>query len=284
MTGTAKNKVVVDYAKRLSEAIYSVQNWMGRKVGGKPCWKQASPREMWKQSCSGPLRVDPLADRISGTAADGPSSSERAPPTLRKMVYHVRKGGAYLFLPEKNSARLYSGSESMWKQTIQKVGPNVWDYTFDFHLTKNNQEWFVRFETGIKNDGKFVTDLNGFNFETHVHRKDLPTQAQVYPMPGYASIEDSSNRLTVLSTHAQGAASLVTGSLDIWIDRRLAQDDERGLGQGVQDNVRMTTTLRVILEDVRGTAPSHWVRRWWEDLEHLLSSLLATLLQVCPFP
>ena len=149
-----------------------------------------------------------------------------------------------------------------------KIGPNVWDYTFDFHLTKNNQEWFVRFETGIKNDGKFVTDLNGFNFETHVHRKDLPTQAQVYPMPGYASIEDSSNRLTVLSTHAQGAASLVTGSLDIWIDRRLAQDDERGLGQGVQDNVRMTTTLRVILEDVRGTAPSHWVRRWWEDLEH----------------
>jgi len=63
-----------------------------------------------------------------------------------------------------------------------------------------------------------------------------------------ASIEDYNTRMTVLSEHAQGAASLEEGSIDIWLDRRLSQDDNRGLGQGVKDNVPTRTRLRLLLE------------------------------------
>ena len=108
---------------------------------------------------------------------------------------------------------------------------NVIDFIYETDLQNSNEEWLVRFSSSVKNEGVFHTDLNGFNFDTHYFRKDLPIQSQVFPMPTLASIEDDSLRMTVLSEHAQGTASLEDGSIDVWLDRRLSQDDGRGLFQ-----------------------------------------------------
>jgi len=182
------------------------------------------------------------------------------------MIWNVEKGGSYLFFPTLPTAyhridtRIEKGGFSVttndWNRTIVErscetsdgANATVIDFVFETNLQNGNQEWLVRFSSDIENKGIFHTDLNGFTFDTHYHRTDLPVQAQVYPMPTLASIEDSKQRLTVLSEHAQGAASLKEGAIDVWLDRRLTQDDGRGLGQGVTDNVPTRTRLRVIIE------------------------------------
>jgi len=157
----------------------------------------------------------------------------------------------------------YSVKTSHWSRNVTKKrihgydGENVTvlDFEYETNLVFGNQEWFVRMKAPINNKGIFHTvrflicdvsfyfsqsiiimsgmiqDLNGFNFDTHYFRKDLPIQSQVFPMPTLASIEDTTYRLTILSEHAQGTAHLENGAIDIWLDRRLQQDDNRGLGE-----------------------------------------------------
>jgi hypothetical protein len=183
------------------------------------------------------------------------------------MVWKVKKGGAYLFFPgtlgSYNEYNLHIESDGAivttnnWKRTVVEreiedddgTTTVVIDFIYETNLQTNNEEWFARFTSpDIKNEGIFHTDLNGYNFDTHHFRSDMPIQSQVFPMPTLASIEDSSNRMTILSEHAQGAASIEESAVDIWLDRRLAQDDQRGLEQGVMDNVPTRTRLRVVLE------------------------------------
>ena len=77
----------------------------------------------------------------------------------------------------------------------------------------------------------------------------LPLQAHFYPMPTMAYIEDESARVTVASKQPLGVASLNSGQLEIMLDRRLSQDDNRGLGQGVLDNVSPTlNSFRILVE------------------------------------
>ena len=122
-----------------------------------------------------------------------------------------------------------------------------------------------------------MQDLNGFNFDTHYFRQDMPIQSQVFPMPTLASIEDSKNRMTILSEHAQGTAQLENGTIDIWLDRRLQQDDNRGLGEGVTDNVVTRSKLRLILETEGWKKDSSsefeitpLCKQMWDELNHPL--------------
>lgn len=44
------------------------------------------------------------------------------------------------------------------------------------------------------------------------------------------------------------------GELEVVLDRRLMQDDDRGLGQGVTDNKLTPSLYHLLLEDRRGVA------------------------------
>jgi Glycosyl hydrolases family 38 C-terminal domain len=64
-----------------------------------------------------------------------------------------------------------------------------------------------------------------------------------------AYIEDASTRVTVASKQPLGVASLNSGQLEIMLDRRLSQDDNRGVGQGVLDNISPTlNSFRILVE------------------------------------
>jgi hypothetical protein len=209
--------------------------------------------------------------------------------------WNVKDGGAYLFEPYKlfqfDHMRTLSHSDNGytvhgpgWSRTVvEQIVPEeyagsvtVVDFIYETNLEEDNEEWFVRFSGDVQNKGFFHTDLNGFNFDTHRFRADLPLQSQVFPMPTHGAIQDYQTRLTILSEHSQGASSTKDGSIDIWLDRRLAQDDSRGLRQGILDNVPTKTRIRVIVEhgnfeyNEANFRPTELVRKYWDMLEHPL--------------
>lgn len=67
-------------------------------------------------------------------------------------------------------------------------------------------------------------------------------------MPTMAYIEDKNTRLTVVTGSPLGCSSLKPGQMEIMLDRRLKQDDNLGLGQGVLDNVPVREIFRILLE------------------------------------
>ncbi|XP_066557713.1 alpha-mannosidase 2x isoform X2 [Amia ocellicauda] len=111
-----------------------------------------------------------------------------------------------------------------------------------------NKELAMRLVTDIQSEGTFFTDLNGFQIQPRRYFKKLPIQANFYPMPSMAYIQDSQHRLTLHTAQALGVSSLDNGQLEVILDRRLMQDDNRGLGQGLKDNKRTANMFRILLE------------------------------------
>ena len=347
VTGTAKDHVVADYARRMHDAIRFTQRWMLERLQQsspqevaavpaiQPCIVSAAPRDVGQNLCSklavafnpletpqscGSVVVPPHQVRVADLPCEvsGPLLKSKTkfvfdaetglmiePVREEWNVWHVTKGGAYLFVPGElksydmadkkvqngnlviEKAKIKDGGfvveTENWKRTvIEKLVPNefgtkstVLDFIYEVNLQEENQEWFVRFACDIKNEGISHTDLNGFNFDTHYFRADMPIQSQVFPMPTLASIQDSHLRMTVMSEHAQGTAALQDGSIDVWLDRRLEQDDNRGLGQGVVDNRPTRTRLRVVLEtegfeNSGEFRISKLNRHMWQELQHPL--------------
>ena len=82
-------------------------------------------------------------------------------------------------------------------------------------------------------------------------------------------ILDSQKRLTVLTQQSSGVTSQRDGEIEVcyfnfrlskrnlfyqvWLDRTLAQDDSRGMGQPVKDNSITRNTFKIVLES---TSPS----------------------------
>uniref|UniRef100_A0AAY4BHW8 mannosyl-oligosaccharide 1,3-1,6-alpha-mannosidase n=1 Tax=Denticeps clupeoides TaxID=299321 RepID=A0AAY4BHW8_9TELE len=111
-----------------------------------------------------------------------------------------------------------------------------------------NKELAMRVITDIQSEDTFYTDLNGFQIQPRRYFQKLPLQANFYPMPTMAYIQDGQYRLTLHTAQALGVTSMDSGQLEVILDRRLMQDDNRGLGQGLKDNKRTANRFRLLLE------------------------------------
>uniref|UniRef100_A0AC34F0L8 Alpha-mannosidase n=1 Tax=Panagrolaimus sp. ES5 TaxID=591445 RepID=A0AC34F0L8_9BILA len=106
----------------------------------------------------------------------------------------------------------------------------------------------MRLKTNVNGDN-FFTDLNAYQMIRRRRFKEkLPIQAHFYPMPSSAFIEDESQRITLLGRQAAGVASLEPGWLEVMLDRRLTNDDDRGLNQGINDNLLTQSTFLLSIE------------------------------------
>uniref|UniRef100_A0A8C1BDT4 Alpha-mannosidase n=2 Tax=Cyprinus carpio TaxID=7962 RepID=A0A8C1BDT4_CYPCA len=188
------------------------------------------------------------------------------------------KSGAYLFLPDGN-AKPYSQREAPivrvvegplfaevvahyqhFQQTVRIHNvPGIDGLSLDITTMvdirdQNNKELAMRLVTDIQSGDTFYTDLNGFQVKVfqkswfYLSDRHGSKSANFYPMPTMAYIQDSQYRLTLHTAQALGVSSLASGQLEVILDRRLMQDDNRGLGQGLKDNKRTANRFRLLLE------------------------------------
>ncbi|XP_051978697.1 alpha-mannosidase 2-like [Xyrauchen texanus] len=191
------------------------------------------------------------------------------------------KSGAYLFLPDKE-ATSYSPSQPAVIRVTK--GPLFSEVTTTFtHITHTlrlyniqgvdgqsveicntvdirgefNREIAMRITSDLNSEDRFFTDLNGYQVQPRKTMAKLPLQANFYPMTSMAYLQDSSARLSLLTAQSLGAASLKSGQLEVILDRRLNQDDNRGLGQGVLDNKLTANSFRLLLEKRSSVEEGH---------------------------
>ncbi|CAD6193239.1 unnamed protein product [Caenorhabditis auriculariae] len=182
--------------------------------------------------------------------------------------------GAYLFLPDGKARRLATEDNSfiiviegpVVKQVVVagnkdlkiqqtwslQALQNFLDVDTEVDLrSKRNFELALRFNTTVKSGQDFFTDLNGLQMIRRKRQQKLPLQANYYPMPSSAFLEDADVRFSLFGSQALGVSSLESGQLEVLLDRRLSSDDGRGLFQGVLDNKRTVSHFRILVEPMK---------------------------------
>nr|XP_020039212.1 alpha-mannosidase 2 [Castor canadensis] len=186
------------------------------------------------------------------------------------------KSGAYLFLPDGKAqpyvsqnlpfvrvtrGRIYSEVTCFFDHVTHKVrlyniqgieGQSVEVSNIVDIRRVHNREIVMRISSKVNNQNRFYTDLNGYQIQPRRTMEKLPLQANVYPMTTMTYIQDAECRLTLLSAQSLGVSSLTAGQIEVFMDRRLMQDDNRGLGQGVYDNKITANLFRILLEKRSG--------------------------------
>lgn len=146
----------------------------------------------------------------------------------------------------------------------------------DIASIEENYELAMRFSSNINNGAEFYTDLNGFQMIKRKRLNKLPLQGNYYPMPGAAYIQDRNVRLTILSAQPLGVSSLNEGQIEIMQDRKLLQDDNRGLDQPVTDNRPTLSIFKLVVEaksPICNEVDSQWGRlseNAYTNLQNLL--------------
>uniref|UniRef100_A0A4W3KD59 mannosyl-oligosaccharide 1,3-1,6-alpha-mannosidase n=1 Tax=Callorhinchus milii TaxID=7868 RepID=A0A4W3KD59_CALMI len=210
------------------------------------------------------------------------------------------KSGAYLFLPDGEAKPYFSSKPPILRITrgpifseivciyehfthsvrlnnVQGIDGLSMEVSNIVDITREqNREMVMRLVTDINSQNQFYTDLNDFQIQPRQTLSKLPLQANFYPLTTTAYIQDNGFRLTLHSAQSLGVASLKSGQLEIIMDRRLMQDDNRGLGQGLQDNKVTANLFRLLLERKIGVdaEESKTVVNYQSLLSHITSSYL----------
>jgi alpha-mannosidase II len=151
----------------------------------------------------------------------------------------------------------------------------------DYLVNLNSGQWtdkdlVVRFETDVDSRGEFYTDLNNFQMDKHVRppaggpqctyfdrpgQDCHPIQSHFFPMvtsayvQGQAKGAGGTRRFTLHSLAPCATASLRDGWIEAGLDRRLSKDDEKGLMEGVTDNVPTTVSFVLAAEESAARIP-----------------------------
>ncbi|KAJ7423563.1 alpha-mannosidase 2 isoform X3 [Pitangus sulphuratus] len=196
--------------------------------------------KLWFSGMSG------LLEKIN-TKEDGKNHQMKVEFAWYGTTSNRDKSGAYLFLPD-GDAKVQISKNILGLEGQSLEVSNIVDIRGEY-----NRELAMRISSDINSRNRFYTDLNGYQIQPRLTMSKLPLQANIYPMTTMAYIQDVGVRLTLHSAQSLGVASLKNGQLEVIMDRRLMQDDNRGLGQGVQDNKITANIFRLLLERRHGT-------------------------------
>ena len=196
---------------------------------------------------------------------------------IKLIKYNTNKSGAYLFIPEGPAKDIDSFEWISIERGLLRsrvcTGLNLAVHCAEIPAGLNeakklsNPEVHIRNEidlrqfrnleiamlvqTSVDSNGLFYTDLNGFQFAERKRHDKLTLQGNVYPMTTGAFIQDSRVRFSVLARQSLGAASLESGEIQVFLDRKLEQQDWLGLDEPMNDNVPVFNRFVLIFENVK---------------------------------
>lgn len=155
------------------------------------------------------------------------------------------------------------------------------DVNFEAPPKNRETEMFMRLVTSVDNGVRSVmySDQSGFQYHRREKVQSLGVEANYYPITTGAFIQDSELRLSLLTNHAQGAASLEPGYLEVMLDRRTLYDDYRGMGEGVVDSQLTQQHYWLVLEQmIEGTNKDYnnvppVAKRDYETASHFINHL-----------
>uniref|UniRef100_A0A663MPP5 Alpha-mannosidase n=1 Tax=Athene cunicularia TaxID=194338 RepID=A0A663MPP5_ATHCN len=195
-------------------------------------------------------RAGPQSIRRAGEEREQRVSSEF-------LVYGTRtskdKSGAYLFLPDGEAK--VQGPPLRDPPVVRVTEGPLFSEVASYyqHVQTVVRLYNVPGVEGLSLDLSCLVDIP---IQPRRYQRKLPLQANFYPMPAMAYIQDAQSRLTLHTAQALGVSSLSSGQLEVILDRRLMQDDNRGLGQGLKDNKRTCNRFRLLLERRTTAKPS----------------------------
>ncbi|KAG8182049.1 hypothetical protein JTE90_013979 [Oedothorax gibbosus] len=123
----------------------------------------------------------------------------------------------------------------------------------DISKINKDLELIMRINSDVQNDGIFYTDSNGLQMLKRKYVTDLPVQGNYYPATSAIYIEDKQLRLNLLVPHSHGVTSPYDGGIEIMLDRKMSNDDGRGMSEGVEDNKMVTSTFWLVPESISGS-------------------------------
>ncbi|KAK4879668.1 hypothetical protein RN001_007814 [Aquatica leii] len=126
--------------------------------------------------------------------------------------------------------------------------------TIDFENPPKNREveLFMRLVTDVQNGEppEFFTDSSGFQMQKRVKVERIGIEGNYFPITTMTYIQDDVKRVSLITNHAQGAASWQPGFLEVMMERRTLYDDARGMGEGLLDNRKTVNKFWLLLEDI----------------------------------
>lgn len=117
------------------------------------------------------------------------------------------------------------------------------------------KEVITRLTTSILSNGVFYTDSNGRDFIQRVRdqREDWtlqvtqPIAGNYYPVNLGMYIKDSTNEFSVLVDRAVGGSSIQDGQVELMLHRLLLNDDGRGVGEALAEQVCVNSSCEALL-------------------------------------
>lgn len=76
---------------------------------------------------------------------------------------------------------------------VDPLGIHICNFV-DVRSNMDNQELAMRINSEVRSGSKFYTDLNGFQIQPRTTYDKIPLQANYYPMPSTAFIQDQNTR------------------------------------------------------------------------------------------
>ncbi|CAF4357996.1 unnamed protein product, partial [Rotaria magnacalcarata] len=105
------------------------------------------------------------------------------------------------------------------------------------------KEIIIRYDTDINSQSKYYTDANGREVLERT-RDYRPTwnytvvetvSGNYYPINSRIWIKDQNRQLTVLTDRSEGGGSILDGSVEVMVHRRLLYDDRLGVGEPLNE-------------------------------------------------
>jgi hypothetical protein len=116
------------------------------------------------------------------------------------------------------------------------------------------KEVTINIGTNYNNNGTFYTDANGLELQERILNyrptwnltNEEPVSGNYYPINAMIGFEDiaTHDKLWVLNDRSQGGSSVRNGEIEIMVHRRLVADDDRGVGEPLNEKDRDGAGLR----------------------------------------